>query len=184
MTRQIGLLTLVCCFVITGSALAQREVPPPSNTPFNEQPAGAQTKAAAKPAQAAKAPEKVKKNTLPAPVQAATVPTTTECKPAPAENKADKAKANAKDAAAKATEKKSICPVAAKASGKKPVAARPAGKKPATAEKSKKTRSVKICDTTGPNGQSNAAQGKKESLKTAHKTTQKRVIRATTVPVE
>ena len=90
MRRKIGLLTLVCCFVISGSALAQREVPPPSNTPLNEGPAVSQGKAAARPAQAAKASEKVKKNTLPAPVQAGVVPTT-ECKPAPAESKPEKA---------------------------------------------------------------------------------------------
>jgi hypothetical protein len=164
MTRQIGLLTLVCCFVLSGSALAQREVPPPSNTPLNDQPVVSQTKAAAKPV--AKAPEKVKKNTLPAPVQAAAVPTTTECKPTP-ENKPEKA------TKAKAAGKKAMCPVAAK----------PAPKKPAAANKAKKTKSVKICKDA-PKNQPKSAQAKKDSVKTAHKSTHNRVIKANTVPLE
>jgi hypothetical protein len=182
MTRQIGLLTLVCCFVISGSALAQREVPPPSNTPFSAQPAVSQSKAAAKTVESAKAPEKVKKNTLPAPVQAAAVPITTECKTAPAGKKSDKA--NAKAAAAKATDKKAICPVAAKSSEKKPLEAKPASKKPTAVEKSKKAKSVKICKTTAPKGQHKVAQAKKNSVNTAGKATHKQVIRATTVPLE
>jgi hypothetical protein len=176
MTRQIGLLTLVCCFVLTGSALAQREVPPPSNTPLNEQTVVSQSKAAAKPAQSAKAPEKAKKNTLPAPVQAAAVPIATECKTT-SENKPEKATKG------KAADKKAICPVAGKSSEKKPVAAKPALKKPAAAEKPKKTKSVKICKDATKN-QHKVTQAKKDSVKTAHKSTHKQVIRATTVPLE
>jgi len=170
MTRKIGLLTLICCFVISGSALAQREVPPPSNTPLNEPSTTSQTKPAANPVQSAKTPEKVKKNTLPAPVQAATVPTTQEPKTAPTGKKTEKTNKNTK--------------AAAKPSGKKSggeVTTKPPEKRPASA---KKQKSVRICETTASEGQHKVAQSKKGSSKTANKSTNKRVIRATTVPVE
>jgi hypothetical protein len=171
MTRQIGLLTLICCFLISGNAMAQREVPPPSNTPLNEPSAISQTKPAAKPVQSAKTPEKAKKNALPAPVQAAAVPTITEPKTAPAEKKPEKTNKNAKTATAKPSGKKPGCEVTTK----------PPEKKPASA---KKQKSVRICETNASKSQHKVAQAKKDSVKTANKSTNKRAIRATTVPLE
>ena len=125
MMRILSLLTVVLFLGIAGNALAQREVPPPANTPLDSQPAASQTKAAAKPVQAAKTTEKAKTTAKPAPVQAATVPITTESKTATAENQPEKAKKNNKTVAAS-------CPA----------------KKSATADKPKKPKPLRICKTT------------------------------------
>ena len=160
MTRILSLLTIVLFLGIAGNALAQREVPPPATTPLDAKPSVAQTKAAAKPVQSVKSTEKAKTTAKPAPVQAATVPIATESKTATAENQPAKAKKSDKNAAAN-----------------------PSVKKSATADKPKKPKSPRICKTTAKSDRK-LAQTKKDSTKTAKKTDHKRVMRATTVPVE
>jgi hypothetical protein len=113
---------------------------------------------------------KKQKNALPAPVQAAAVPTTPESKTAPAEKKPEKTNKNAKAATAKPSGKKPGCEVTTKSPEKKPASA-------------KKQKSVRICETNA-SSQNKVAQAKKDSVKTANKSANKKAIRATTVPLE
>jgi hypothetical protein len=160
MTKILSLLTIVLFLGIAGNALAQREVPPPANTPLDAKPSVAQTKAAAKSAESAKTTAKAKTAAKPAPVQAATVPITTESKTAASQAKPVKAKKSAKATEANASAKKS-----------------------ATADKPKKPKSPRICKTTAKSDRK-LAKTKKDSIKTAKKPEHKQVIRATTVPAE
>jgi hypothetical protein len=211
MQNLIGLSTLlVFCLGITAPVWAQREVKPPAVTPLDAKPAISQPVQAStlpiakepvttpKPEQTAKKPpEKANKDTKPAPIQAATVPSATApkqaAKPAQsAKTQPQKADKNTKPApvqasmvpaateakkAAKTAQSAKTQPEKAKKTAK-PVADNEGAAKP----KAKKI--PKICKTHAGQEPGKVAQAKKASTKVADKPAQKRVLRATTVPVD
>lgn len=210
MQNLIGLSTLlVFCLGITAPVWAQREVKPPAVTPLDAKPAISQPVQAStvpiakepatspKPEQTAKKPPEKAKDTKAVPVQAATVPS------ANAPKQAAKPAQTAKTQPEKAVKNTKPAPVQASmvpAATEPKKAAKPAQSAKTQPEKAKKTakpvadnegaakpkgkKIPKICKTNAGQEPGKVAQAKKASTKVADKPAQKRVLRATTVPVD